>query len=98
MQPQRIDGLIPSFLDNGPPIFRPPLGNLQPVDHLLAFQPRQRYLFVNIFESLDNCLDVMRGVLLVRDAGDAKQRIVAGKADDAQFLLRMDLAEDLIEA
>ena len=40
----------------------------------------------------------MRGVLLVRDAGDAKQRIVAGKADDAQFLLRMDLAEDLIEA
>lgn len=40
----------------------------------------------------------MAAVFLMRDAGDAEQRIVAGEADDAEFLFGMHLAEDLIEA
>ena len=98
MQSQSIDSLIPPLLDNGPSVLQPTLGYLQSIHQFLSLQASEGDLFVNVIESLGNCLDVMRGVLLVRDAGDAQQRVVAGEADDAQFLLGVHLAEDLIEA
>jgi len=63
----------------------------------LAFQSRKCDLLLNGIYSLNDCFDVVVSVLLIGDARDAQERIIARKTNNTQLLLRMHLTKSLPE-
>lgn len=64
---------------------------------LLTFQSRKCDLLLYGIYPLSDSLDVVVSVLLISDARDAQQRIIARKTNYTQLLLRMHLTKSLPE-